>query len=463
MDRADWIYVPDFDEERPWTGRIWSDGDNKTQWRFELIRHANIENLYDVSPFLDAAPVGGLIDHTQRCTLIRPLITKIDPGSLGGDYAFPRTRIEGICQALLVGLVVQDEAVEMVSGIGFESDAFAAWYGRSSFKTSKGDDRRTKRIETSPPQHENLVVGGLGEAHATITASINNDYSSSAVETRVYFRIKFDKPRSLKDSMDICLGLELLFGFLVGFRPRPPAFRLWQTTNSSAGDLPAPTGELHLSGVHWKSTTPPHPMDRLHRCGQGGVSLQNVLDAFAANPVDFVTRIFSVESGRFFATTLNDQFARVMPVFEEYIKARFNQADESDYLAKETAFFDWVDQASNRDIGDFCRKHVQVVERKSPSLPTQLQRAMTVLNEAGFRFASDLPRRISKRRASMFHSAPLMDEENVRSFSVETKAVTAMLLLHTFRDLGVPLAPLTEALRPLSDFAVFLAEPPRKD
>jgi hypothetical protein len=46
-----WIYVPDTDERKePWIGKISSDESSKSSWSFELIRHADLENMYQTCP-----------------------------------------------------------------------------------------------------------------------------------------------------------------------------------------------------------------------------------------------------------------------------------------------------------------------------------------------------------------------------------------------------------------------------
>lgn len=459
MDSGNWIYVPDVDEDRPWTGRIWDEGDSKSRWRFELIRHADLSDIYSTSPFAGAAPVSGLLDHQRPCTIIRPLVTRIDPGKSGQKFPFLRTRIEGSCQAFLTGLAIEDETAEDFAGIGFESPAFAAWYGGRSFSTVSGATHRTERIETIDEAKEPATIAGLGEVEATRIASVKDDHHSSIVKTRTILRIVFDRQRSLSEAMDICLGLEFLFGFLVGFRSRPPLFHLWQQRDPEAEDV-SRDAELQIGGVNWSPGEPPHPFERLHMAGRGGVGLATVLERFAANSSDFVTRIHAIESSRFFATTLNDKFAHVMPVFEQYLKATYAQADEDSYASKEQAFFDWVDQSADPDIPEFSKKHIQVVKRKAPSLQTLIARAIASLNTEGFRFGENLAKRIASRRAAMFHSAPLMEKADVRSFYIEVRAVTFMLLLHTLRDIGVPLAPMAEEYHALSDFVPFLKKGP---
>jgi hypothetical protein len=467
MREGNWIYVPTEDEERPWTGRIWNEGDQSSRWRFEMIRFGTDHDFRTVPPFKDAAPVIGLLDHQRRCTLVRPLITRVDPGKAGLDYPFPRTRIEGSCEALLTGLAVHDELEETFAGMGFESEAFSAWYSGRSFSSQHDEEFRTKRIETRDTEQETVTVAGLGEVEGVRLASVQEDHRSSIVRSRHILRVKFDTQRSLRDVINLCLGLEFLFGFLTGFRPRPPVFHIWQadtaavkSTQADEGPVRAPEGQLEIGGVRWSSSEAPHPMRLIHRCGMGGTGLQQVLDAFMSDPADFVTRIHAVEASRHFATTLNDKFAQTMPVFEDYLRTTFTAPDEVSYATYEKAFFDWVELSPHKEVREFPKKHVKVVERKAASLPNFIERGLDALRAEGFRFPATLAKSIAGRRGAMFHAAPIMKEEDIPSFYLEVRAITAALLLHTLRDLDVPIKDLAEEYHALSDYMDFLKEAP---
>jgi hypothetical protein len=54
------------------------------------------------------------------------------------------------------------------------------------------------------------------------------------------------------------------------------------------------------------------------------------------------------------------------------VRAKYQAGDEVGYTAIEKKFFNWVDSANDGDIGEFCRKHVQIKGSKAPSLKTLL-------------------------------------------------------------------------------------------
>ena len=458
MTKGTWIYVPERDDGgEPWTGRIWSEGEQSQRWNFETIRHANLKKIYGCGVFEGAKPVSVLLDHQRPATLIRPLVLQVDPGKVGAPYPFPRTRLEGTFQALLTGLAIGDEQAPQFAGVGFESKAFAAWYGGRSFSVNTGEDNQTKSIEVAKPDEEIIVIGNLGEVKATRLAHVKGNDSMSEVSTRYIFRITFDRLLSLSEAMDLCLGLELVFGFLVGFRPRPPTFHLWLPAGGNDESVSETRGaELELGGVYFRDVPIPHQMERVHRCGQDGTGLRQVLEAYMAAPIDIVTRIYAVQVSRWFGASLNDKFATVMPVFEDYVTHAFKSEQEESLLATEKAFFAYVDAAPDSALIEFSKKHLQVKDRKSPSLPTLIGRAIASVISEGFHFDPGLAKRISARRATMFHSAPLMTEADVRSFYEETQAVTALLMLRTLAELRVKIAPLSTAHHALSEFSCFL-------
>ena len=56
--------VPERDDGgEPWTGRIWSEGEQSQRWNFETIRHANLKKIYGCGVFEGAKPVSVLLDH----------------------------------------------------------------------------------------------------------------------------------------------------------------------------------------------------------------------------------------------------------------------------------------------------------------------------------------------------------------------------------------------------------------
>lgn len=460
MGEQTWIYVPenaagDDGGRADWTGRIWSEGEQTIRWQFEVIRLASPQGIYDQGVFQNALPVSVLVDHQRPATLFRPIAFLVDPGKVGTKHPYLRTRLTGSFQALLTGRAVPDENEPLFVGLGVESDSFAAWYGGRSFEDTVGKDHRIVSIELCKPDEEEVVVQGLGKVTAVRSPFVQGGRTSSEIRTRTVLRVNFEQPKSLSEAIDLCVGIELLFGFLTDFRPKFPVFHLWWSA-TDGDETVQRDAELEVGGVSFRPEKLPHFLGRMQMKGQDGASLKEVLKVYADNPFDFITRISAVQTGRWFGDSLNEKFGAVMPVLEEYLKAHFTSGDEESYLASERAFFDYVDAAKDPAIREFARKHLEVRQRKSPGLPTLIERATSVLNKAGFTFGSDLPKRINKRRATMFHSSPLMDERDVKAFYEETSAVTAMLTLLTLRDFGVDLTLLSDHHSGMGDFRQFM-------
>lgn len=458
-----WIYVPENGEDNAWTGRVWSDADGLRRWRFEAVRSVNHTSLYGQGVFEGAKPVTALLDHQRPATLLRPIVTTVDPGKIGMKHPWLRTRLEGSFQALLTGRAVTDEHEPLFSGVGFESASFSAWYGGRIFSETHDAEYRTRSIEVGEPQTENIVISGIGELEAIRRAHVASDHASSQIRALSILRVTFDRMLSLSEAMDLSLGLELVFGFLVGFRPEPPTFHLWWLPRAEDESSEMRDAELQLGGVHFRSDKSPHPFECVHVRGRGGVGLEQVVAGYAANPSDIVNRIHAIQVGRWFGSTLNDKFAAVMPIFEECVKAKYPLSAELSYLEEEARFFAYVDASGDHDLIEFSKKHLEVKRRKSPSLSTLIGRAFGELNAAGFQFDLKLASRIAKRRAKMFHSAPLMSDDDVRAFYMETRAVTAALMLLTLRDLSVDISQLPQAYHAMNDFAPFMPKlPPTK-
>lgn len=163
-----WIYVPDEDGWEPWVGKLLMGETPKSPWRFELIRHAEEGNLYRESP-LDRNTVTGLLNYERRCTLVHPLVTNIDPGSVGVGI-FERTIIEGSFEALLTDLAVADGDERIFKAIRLELDAFSAWYSPPAYKTSFD-------VEFGRPRSTSAALGATSSmSHRSATSGARPEF-----------------------------------------------------------------------------------------------------------------------------------------------------------------------------------------------------------------------------------------------------------------------------------------------
>ncbi|MUZ74798.1 hypothetical protein GOZ90_19090 [Agrobacterium vitis] len=446
----EWIYVPETEPDDFWTGRISLDESSAGHWQFEAIRMTGDgANPYSTGVFESAGPVSILIDHREKGTLIWPLVNHVEPKSAHLD----RTKIKGSFQALVSGACIENMDEPVFHSIFVESPAFAAWYGTKSPKAIRDEHYRTRSIELADPEKEELTIEALGNVTVTTLALYEQGADADQLKNTVRLDITFDRLRSLAEVMDLAMGLEMLFGFLVGYRPPMSTFGMRKPANEDPSKLA--TSRLHLGGAFFREQSIPHPLNRLNMRGRDQSSLEAVLAAYIENPERLLNNIHAIEYSRWFGASLNDQFAAVMPVFEEYVQGKFKTADEESYLSTASDFWAYVENAPSQDLIDFANKHLKVQESKAPGLPTVIKRALTELNEQGFAFDLQLAKRINNRRAQMFHRAPVVSESAVSDFHEEKLAVTAALMLLTLRDLGVRLDGIAENLGALMEHARF--------
>lgn len=444
------IYVPELEKDDFWTGRIVCDERSASHWQFEVIRiTGDGTNPYSTGVFADASPVAILIDHREKGTLVRPLVEYVEPKLAH----LSRTKIKGSFQGLISGTSVEDLDQPLFHSIFFESKAFAAWYGARAVKAVKDENYRTRSVELGEPETETVTIKEFGEITVTTLAHFEEGEDTDRLSNHIRFNVKFDQHKSLAQVMDLCMGLELLFGFLVGFRPPMPAFGMRKPAIEDPAKLANST--LRLGGMFFRDQPTPHPLGRLNMRGRDNASLQTVLEAFISDRQAMMNRIHAVEYSRWFGASLNDQFAAVMPVFEEYVQAKFKTADEQSYVNDAADFWKYVDDAPDENLRNFARKHLSVKDSKAPGLPTLISRAMDGLNEIGFDFQPKLAGRINQRRAHMFHRSPTMSDKSIGDFYEEKLAVTAMLMLYTFRDLGIKLNGIAQNLGALMEHASF--------
>ena len=460
-----WIYIPDPDETKdPWIGTLSRPENQKSMWSFELIRHVDAAGVYQTDPFNERGTVIGLLDHQQKCTLIRPFVLRVDPGSVGVRLPVTRTRIEGECHALLTDLAIKDADEKIVAGMSLDSEAFSAWFGQYKFTTNFDPKTRTPSVEIKDTERNEFDLSDVGHVTCMSGAEVSSRGRSSVIRSAAILRLVFAAPASLNETLVNCFGLERLFGFLIGFRGRYPSYKIWLDSTYKIGEHELhPDGKLDVSGVDWQRGEPPHPMDCVHLRGLGGGTPEKVLANFLRNRDDILTRIHVVEFNRFFSKNLLDRFSVLMPVLEAYLKNRYTAEDEENYITSEKTFFDWVDRSDDHNVIEFCRKHVEVKRRKSPSLKTLLLRAIAFVNEKGFVFPLEIAERLQKSRGRLFHSAAQMGEKDVRSLYEEVQAATGLLMLHTYDDLGVDLSCLAGQYSALSDFRSFLVPPTRAE
>ncbi|WP_163579870.1 hypothetical protein, partial [Klebsiella pneumoniae] len=67
------------------------------------------------------------------------------------------------------------------------------------------------------------------------------------LKNTVRLDITFDRLRSLAEVMDLAMALEMLFGFLVGYRPPMSTFGMRKPANEDPSKLA--TSRLHLGGA----------------------------------------------------------------------------------------------------------------------------------------------------------------------------------------------------------------------
>lgn len=436
---AMWIYIPDLDEKKEaWVGAVEPPTTPGASWTFELIRHVEIADAYDVSTVDGRAAVLGLLNHQQKCTLLRPMVLHKDPGSIGVRLPAQRTRITGEFEGLLTDLPVEDVTAPIFAGFSFDSPSFGVWFGASAFKSHLDADARTYSVDIAKTETKKFSLGDIGGLSCTTGVELRERGRSATLQSVAYVRVDYASPASLDALIQLSSDLERLFGFLVGVRGPFPKIRTWLTSTYRVGkhDLPE-DGTLEMAGFDWKPGETPHRLECIHREGLAGGDLASVLQHFLGIRESVMARIHVVEACRHFTSNLNSQFSMVMPVLEAYLKTRYTEPDEAQYLESQDAFFAWVDSALDPAIGAFSKKHLKVVKSKAPSLPSLLGRAIDTMNAKGFDFPSGLANRISSRRGRLFHSVPSFEEGEAQGFYEEVRAAVGLLLLHTFDDLGI--------------------------
>ena len=352
-----------------------------------------------------------------------------------------RTRITGEFQALLSDLAVSDPEARIFDGLWFDSETFGAWYAPRAFKTDFDPATWTSAVEIVPTKKTEMELSEVGRVTCTLGAEVSAKGRSGVIRSAAIFRLNFSQPASLNEVLLTCHAFERLFGFLIGFRGRLPKFKVWleKTYKVDAHELHY-DGVLEISGTDWRPGEVPHPLNCVHREGQGGGTIESILATFCKGRDEFMSRIHAVEFSRFFSTNPIDRFSVVMPALEEYLKGRYTTPDETSYINSQNAFFEWVYSAPDEKVREFSRKHIQVKNQKAPSLTTLLTRAIDFVNAKGFAFPAEIAERIQERRGRLFHSISGLSEVDIKPLYEEVQAITGLLMLHTYYDLGIEIS-----------------------
>lgn len=457
-----WLFVPDPDNDAAegWTGTIEPPSGPGKLWTFEAVRHVDLDGLQKAAPF-GSGLVEGLLNHQEPVTLINTTLHTLDPGSVGVRLRALRTRVAGEASAVLKKLAIQSRDEPVFRGYSVESPSFALWYGPPTFRSNQDLETLTSTISIAQTNTEIYdFADGLRIAVVTGTKVQSKGYDATLSSVAI-MRVEFGVLKSLDEVMDLSLGLERLFGFLIGFRAAIPPFQVWTAGTYKVGDVDLPAdGEILFGGVDWKAGDLPRSWAARHRRDSAGTGIEPILVRFLANFVDLLTRITAIERSEYFTTDIYERFANTMPLLEAHLKVKYVEPDEVSFMDLESRFFAWVDASTDPDIKAFSQKHIQVKARKAPSLKTLLKRAIAFVNGRGFAFHDDLADRIANRRGRVFHSPFEGAAEEIHGFYIEGLAVTNLLLLHTLDDLGVDIALLSQAY-PSGSLREFIPKPVR--
>ena len=138
-------------------------------------------------------------------------------------------------------------------------------------------------------------------------------------------------------------------------------------------------------------------------------------------------------------------------MLEHYLRKRYRSEEETTYIAQRDKFFQFIHEASDPDLVEFCKKHLSVVNNKSPGLKAFILKAMEEISKLGFRIETDFAEKINKRRGQLLHSLATVDDFNILDIYDETLVMAAILTLLTLKDFGADISKMAERPNSLTD------------
>lgn len=438
-----WVSLPSNKGEMPWTGRIKIEDGPQEHWTFDILREEKRSRAIDADPFKDKQSAVVLLDYQKNGTLIHPMTTTFNPGSVGYDYPVQRKRLEGSFSHLLDGLAVDSPTEEIFAGLAFDSEALRFWHS-PNFGPSVNHGGKGSVIDTSVGDLESFDITGVGNFKIRSWNQHHQQRDLQTVRPHVTLSLTFDQPRSLLQTIEIAWALEFLFGFLIGYRLKRPNFRLWQTRTYTSGESEIPYyGYLVMGGTAWDPKRSADMFSVQHIRGQSVGRTEAVLTSFFQNRSSAMKNIFVVERARFFTNLVDQSFISILPTLEELLRQRYTTAEETSYLSQKDAFFAYVDASPDKSLLEFSKKHLQIKNSKAPGLKQVLERAIADIGDTAFEFPPDIADRIAARRHDLAHRTRSFEADEIPALVSETRAAVLLLMLLTYRDLGIPLSELS--------------------
>lgn len=454
------IYIRDPNSNRQaWTGEIRYPTSSAETFKFEAIRPNGITDLYCTTPFeMNAGDLNvvncieGLLDFQRPCTLVRPLIVSVNPGSLGTSVHGLRTVVKGSFSALVTGESVSDADRPIFKELSFSSASLAAWAKAVEVEEDELEAGKKYSLKYSAPNTRRYRLDGIGVAELSTSFSRSWTQSSRSIKARPLFTLRFTKLMSLNMIMKIAGELETLFSFLVGHPTEFPDFTLKAGRGSRSR-----YAILTLSGVHHKPTDESLDKDRcIHFEGCDRATLGVILRNFFLNREDFIERIMTINYSTHFAKTVNDAFSSTVPILEIYLKRRFKNTEEAQLHNLKEEFFSFIEREAKEELREFSRKHIKFVKEKPRGLLQYIEEAITYLNERGWKIPTKMARNIRDRRGAAFHGTWSLKGDDFYKFHWENKIARAILLFLTLEELGIDIEKAAKRYPVISEFNLLI-------
>ena len=396
-------------------------------------------------PPLEKRSVPAILDLNKPSTLVIPQILDTNFSRGSTRELIGRTSLSGVVHALLENIQVYDYSERMFSYISFESESFDIWQNGL-----QGGGWNQTKLDGEHPSEQvpDIIVSDLGTIK--ISKGLQRQFVlPNSLLRRQYYTITmyFEPLKSLEEVIDVVPSFEQLLGFLIGWRPKLPAFHLIARCSGAANS----TGTLDIGYLEHHQSDRPNHFTSGHLRAIDNADLTEILHAFYSDRGMIIAVIHCVEKIRFFSSYVVDNFKLTAPVLEYYLQQKYKNAEQASYLNVRDRFFEYVDASDDQQLMDFSKKHLKVVGQKSLSLKELLVMAIAELNSEGFSIEAEMAARINLRRGSLFHSPGDVNDLNITDIYDETLAMAAILMLLTFKQLGLSLSEISKRVNAFTD------------
>lgn len=431
-----WITVRSAAVGEEWNGVLRRIEGEEVEWDFNIFRRGLFSDPFKSALFQNNFCVAIDLDFNRPATLILPQILSKRQTANIDDLDAGAVVYGGKAHGFLEGIKVLDYENQQFSRLSFNSKYFDIW---NNWLPNLSE--REKSVDDIF-----ITIDSIGEFQIRRKVDRRESGGRPSVDTLYEISVDFLEKKSLFWLFDFAPTFEILFGMLLGVRNRFPIFRV-----SEERVAVSKIGFLELGYSKGEIDDRVNSFTAAHLRGVDGVTLFSALTNYYEDMTYYRDVSGVCDHVRFFSSDVEANFRLVAPRFEHELQRRFASVEEKSFIKSQTEFFRYIDASDNENIREFCKKHVEIKDRKAIPFKAKIVAAIEYLNERGCVINLGWAQKISNRRNKLFHSNVVIKSNEIVEMYNENNVMVGVLLLLAFDRLGVDIGIFYNRHHALSD------------